>query len=327
MAIGPNVAWRIRTDGDNSNGGGFDSSTSGAGTDYTDQASAQLSLSDIVTNGTSTVTSATGGFTSALIGNIIRIATKGYYRITAVTNTNTITIDGGTPSSGTGLSAKVGGAFAGIENFVTGGSISMPSLTSPIVPGNKVYVRGSGSNDPTTVDYNYTGYWYGTSGNPTADGLINWIGYNGRPMIGFPGLWMYNAAHNDFDNFVFRANADTYPGYGVVYLGCSFRNCKFDQDGWAVKIVGAVSSMICCLVTSSQSARNGNPAPSEACHADMYPGTIIGCKFSGLIGGAIRTSNARPFMIRDCIIENCTGNGISLEADYACSVTNCLSMM
>src|SRR5216683_1498046 len=69
------TVWDVRpTTGSNLNGACFDSTIANAGTDYSQQATAQLSLSDMATTGvTTTVTSVTGGFTSAMIGNCLRI--------------------------------------------------------------------------------------------------------------------------------------------------------------------------------------------------------------------------------------------------------------
>src|SRR5216684_2306337 len=92
------TVWDVRpTTGSNLNGACFDSTIANAGTDYSQQATAQLSLSDMATTGvTTTVTSVTGGFTAAMIGNCLRIDsgtnwTLGWYQITARTDTNTIT--------------------------------------------------------------------------------------------------------------------------------------------------------------------------------------------------------------------------------------------
>ena len=74
MAITADAQWWIRTDGNDLNGAGFDSTIGGYGTNYSDQATAQLTLTDLATSGagSTTLTSATGGFTSAMVGNAIR---------------------------------------------------------------------------------------------------------------------------------------------------------------------------------------------------------------------------------------------------------------
>src|ERR1051325_1581513 len=70
---------------------------------------------DGVTNGTTTFTSASASFTSALIGRYINIVTKGTYTISAVPNGTTLTlalISGGAsnPTTGSSLTYNIGGA-------------------------------------------------------------------------------------------------------------------------------------------------------------------------------------------------------------------------
>src|SRR3954451_13297180 len=105
MAISAGTVWEVRTGGSDSNGGLFTSGQAGAGTDYSQQDAAQLSLTDVVTDGTTTVTSAVGGFTAAMIGNGINIAGT-CYMIATRSSTNTITVDR-VIAADTGLSAKV----------------------------------------------------------------------------------------------------------------------------------------------------------------------------------------------------------------------------
>lgn len=135
----------VRTTGAKANGGYYDSTISGAGTDYTQQDAAQLSLTDLATSGagSTTLTSVTGGFTAAMVGNAINITSgtnfdvgadaTSVYWITGYTNSNTVTVDrtptgGGAGSAGVG---KVGGARASI-----GGAMANAAS------GQRVYVKG-----------------------------------------------------------------------------------------------------------------------------------------------------------------------------------------
>lgn len=121
-AITSDTLWEVRTTGSDTNGGCYDVGASG--TDYTAQDAAQLSLTDLATDGGGTgLSSVTGGFTSAMIGNCINIAsgtgfTVGYYQITAYTDTNNVTIDRSAGASATGGSGKVGGGLLTIQEAV-----------------------------------------------------------------------------------------------------------------------------------------------------------------------------------------------------------------
>ena len=74
MALSASGVWEVRTAGNDTNGGGFKSGASG--TDYSQQdakntAGNNISTTDAVSDGTTTITSATAAFTSAIVGNFI----------------------------------------------------------------------------------------------------------------------------------------------------------------------------------------------------------------------------------------------------------------
>lgn len=194
MAISAATVWRVRPGGNDANGAGYDSSISGAGTDYSQQDAAQLSLTDLVCQASDDATrlklrSATGGFTSAMIGNAIRILstgtfTAGYYFIVGYDSTNLVTLDR-SPAGGadrTGGSGKVGGAAATPWQIDDDGN----ATGNKCVPGNKIYIRGSGSRYPTTADYTKSSTYTNVQGDTTS-GYVSWIGENGRPRISMGG--------------------------------------------------------------------------------------------------------------------------------------------
>src|SRR5436305_1368289 len=115
MAYQADTVFEIRASGNVNNGAGYSIALGAGSTDFSQQDAAQLSVADAVTNGTTTITSATGGFTSAMRGNvcfILKVAafTVGYYQITSVTNSNTIVVDTSAGlGSQTGLTVNVGG--------------------------------------------------------------------------------------------------------------------------------------------------------------------------------------------------------------------------
>lgn len=113
MALSANTVWEVRPAGSgaaDTNGGGF--VTGSGGTDYSQQDSPQLTVTDGSCSATTTLTSATGGFTSAMVGNILYLSSgPGWYQITAFTDTNTVTLDRAGPSA-SGMTVNVGGALA-----------------------------------------------------------------------------------------------------------------------------------------------------------------------------------------------------------------------
>lgn len=245
------TAWRVRTDGNELNGGGFDSSVASAGTDYTDQASPQVNS----TTGTCTVASTTwtdtgATFTAAMIGNVLRISAKtggdataiDYFVITAYTDANNVTLDR-SPCATANITAatyRIGGAHASLASYATSATgLPTPTLSTPLIPGNRIYLRGAGTLDPGSVDYNYSaGKWVMPSGNKTAGGggVITLIGYNGRPRIDHCGQLI--TAHWDCKHVSFYRSANTY-AYPIFdgssfAVNCTMTDCIINTNGFDV---------------------------------------------------------------------------------------------
>lgn len=140
MALNAGTVWEVRATGNAANGGGFYNRSPGTSVDYSQQDAAQLTLTDLATDGAGTgLSSATGGFTAAMIGNIIRISggtlTAGWYEITGHTSGNAVTIDRTAGASKTGGTGNVGGAFA----F---GTTLDSDRFAATVGGNVIWIKG-----------------------------------------------------------------------------------------------------------------------------------------------------------------------------------------
>jgi hypothetical protein len=117
MALSAATVLEIEIGGSDTNGGGF--VTGASGTDWSKQSSPQYSVTDGVTAGTTTITSATAAFGTDVVGNLIYVqggtgsVTAGWYQITVRNSSTSITVDRSTGlTSGTGVTLHVGGAFA-----------------------------------------------------------------------------------------------------------------------------------------------------------------------------------------------------------------------
>lgn len=243
-------AWRVRVSGNELNGGGFDPTITNAGTDYTDQDSPQLSsTTGTCTVGSTTWTDTSVTFTAAMIGNVIRISAKtggdatalDYFVVTAYTDANNVTLDR-SPCAVANITAstwRLGGAHASLVNYATSTTgLTTPALATPLLPGNRIYMQGSGTLDPASNDYNYSaGKWVFPSGTKTVGGggAITLIGYNGRPRIAHCGSLI--TAHWDVKHVSFYRSAGTYltpvcdGGSYVVWN--TMTDCIFDQGGFA----------------------------------------------------------------------------------------------
>jgi hypothetical protein len=330
MAINASTQWWVRTDGDNTNGGGFDSEISGAGTNYCDQASAQLSLTDLATSGaaSTTLTSATGGFTSAMIGNCIRISSgtnfqTGYYFITARTDTNTVTLDrtptsGGAGSSGVG---KLGGAFLNIGHNLASsasGGASVSGITSPLAAGHVINLRGTGSNNPSSIDYaKPTGYWSFAAGNDTA-GPVTLRGYNGRPLLEHGSPSYYSCSNWLVDSVCSKCSVNY---GGAVWNGSlTMMNCKFDQAGYSANLAMVQAVYNSEFTNSGSQVDDGTVAIS----CTSYGGRIHNCVFRNMRGTALSLGSMAS--VTNCVFIN-NRYGVDLiqtSTSYYESITNCI---
>ncbi len=318
MSIQPTATWYNRYGAGVSelNGGGYDPGISGAGTNYADQDGPQLSLTDLVTAGSTTVTSVTGGFTSAMIGNCLRIAGDGYYFITARGSSNSITVDRntGTNAAATG---RVGGAWATLVNTFAGGTITQPALTSPIVDGNILYVRGAGSDNPSTPDYSYSAGDYAGGGSFNKFKII---GYNGRPLIKTSGLLFYGSHGYQLENFCHIHDASAiYYSYGLfgtpgVSINACVRNCKFDTNGVSDAVGICANDIIESLVTNSGTTSSSGTIGFGIILTGQG-GNAQGCKVEKQRGSGIKLPNTLLTAVIGCEIVNNAQKGILAYTD------------
>lgn len=248
MALPAALAWEVRTDGDNDNGSGY-SDLGGASTDYTQQAAAELSLTDLaMVNGGTTLTSATGGFGSDLVGNCIYIKsgtnfTQGYYQITGYNNANSVEIDRDATSGGNGSSGvgEVGGARGRIdetflERIVAGNTVWMKSGEYGIPNANQQIDNGGNASNYIRV------YGYKTTRGDEPIGDDRPLIDMGSKYIDFGnhvgGFW--DLRHLRFTTSTF-ARGITLDGVDSVIINCkasaSYLAESFDLEGAGIRII------------------------------------------------------------------------------------------
>lgn len=287
MAVGASSVWEVRTGGSANNGGGFDSTISGAGTDYTQQNASQQNW-DGVTNilstvgvGSTTVISNTAVFTSAMVGNALHITagtnfTAGFYFITSFTSTTQVVVDR-TPAAAAAGSLGTGNV---------GGALALPSQTTPvIVGGNTIWVK-SGT------------YTVAATTTPPA-------GSQGNEII-FAG---YNSTRGDLDSVTDFSNFPTIV-VNNVSISCfnqtngysSIRNFIGDPGSGGTKGLRFVNS----------AGGNGN--------------SIINCKATGVFTSNGYTIGANA-IVRNCLSTGISGNGFLVTGTGAmiinCVATAC----
>lgn len=345
MAIQATSRWRIRQDGNDDNGGGYDPGIAGAGTEYTDQAAARLTLTDLATPsaGSTTLTSAAGGFASDMVGNAVKITagtnfTTGYYFVTGFTDPNTVTLDRSpTPSlAGSAGSGKLGGAFASFGVFANGGTRGTPAVATPLAAGHEIHVRGAGTDDPGIVDYDYsaaTTNWTFPGGNAT-DGKVLVIGYNGRPRIDVAGLLF--STTNDWwvENVKIVAQGATSAASGIFNGTNHFNNVIYDQNNFdlplTVNTLGVYDSAVRCTGNTgggtlaaiqpgtAGATIEGNRITSkgvgillDSVAAKVVNNVIWGCRSFGI--QAVSTSPGNGACIRGNVIDGGSSEGLRVQ--------------
>jgi hypothetical protein len=243
VALHADTVWELRTSGADTNGGGFKAGASG--TDYSQQDAAQLSLTDLACadGSTTTLTSATGGFTTAMIGNLIQIAsgtnfTAGFYEITARTDTNTVTIDRN-PTTGSAASAgvgKVGGALA-----------TFSKLAGAMVSSNRAFIKGTTFTTSTTPTFSATGVTPSESvrftrltgyGTTRGDGIRAKLTLSAASIH---GMTLSNSGWIVENIEIDGSSQSTSNGINTSANYVHIRNCKvYGTTGFAMALFGAL---------------------------------------------------------------------------------------
>jgi hypothetical protein len=318
VAIGAAAVWRARPGGNAANGAIFDATLAGAGTDYSQQDGPQLTLTDLAAAGsTAVVTSVTGGFTAAMVGNALRLASGtnaavGYYFIIIYTNTNTVTLDRnpGTVAATavSGGNCRVGGAYGGSGSDPLILNDSTRATGNKMVAGNSCGVYGS-SGVPASPDYSFTG----TAANPptsgdTTGGAITFFGEGpNRPILyrsDAEVFYVNGGEHIHFKNMYFRIGAGSANRMFDTGAGWYFESCTFDlNDQDSSALVSQPCVLLNCEFLSKTSGTPTSRTTSVlAWTVNLPQANIMGCNFHDL-GGPVCTVNAATIM--DCRFYKC----------------------
>lgn len=302
MAINATAVWRVRIGGNDNNGGAFDASIVGAGTDYTESDTPILAVTDLATSSASaTATSATGGFTAAMVGNAVRIVsgtnfTAGTYFITAVSDANTVIFDRAcSTAAASGGVANVGGAHANVGRPAAAGAVS----------GNVVMVRGQGALEPADIDY--------PNVQITTGGNISYLGYNGRPKLSHNGRCFYNLSNVVASRFSFIQVATT-NNEGVMNTvgspgGSILMDSIIDTGGLSTRGVQNMNVVRCTFMNSGAQT----VATSFAAIDNGVGGIAIDCIVKDQRGHGIQAKPGNS-VITGNVVQNCLGNGIYTSA-------------
>jgi uncharacterized protein (TIGR02217 family) len=321
MPLPATVVWQAWAGGSPTNGGGFVSSY--GGTDYSQQLSPQVSVTDAACAGNTTVTSASATFTSLMVGNLICLNTL-WYVMTAFVDAHTITIHTNGPN-GSGYTLKLGGAIAPTSN-------SWPHQTI-LVGGHKTFLRGVLTPSATPLNASASG----TATQPIVwEGCTTTPGDGGFATIQAPGTiqsLICSGNDNIWKNVIFDGQAGTHGNNPMVavtgaeneFYNCVMKNSDYQQL-WLIGDKNRINRCYIALGTGSHGdlvsvnaignvlewctiAGNGNGTPGSN-------GTGSGLTFFG---------TGQGHRIENCIIRNQPYEGIYLDTAFAGQVTfkNC----
>jgi hypothetical protein len=296
MALSANTEWEVRATGSNTNGGGFVNGASG--TDWTQQDSPQYSVTDGVANGTTTITSATANFGTDVVGNIVYVSggtgsiTAGWYQITSRTNSTTIVLDRSTGlTAGTGVTLKIGGAFATLSQVFT-----------VVVASNTVWVK-SGSYSIST------GLTTGSTGNDL-------------PNTAPDCLLGYNTTRGDCPTGSSRPTIST--SSSIVMLSFGSNNLHIENfilDGGGVATKGIVLSSDRGNIISNCKVTNCTTMGIQGAG-----GNVNRCEVTGMTSGATAAFYMNADNCIDCYAHDNTCTGFSCDGSDSGSIfVRCIS--
>jgi len=302
MALPTEGLWEIRSGGNDLNGAGY-KSTGGASADYTKQDAAELSITDLASDGAGTgLSTATGGVTAAMAGNYTYIEsdggfTPGYYQITVVTDGNNFTID---RSAGADLSAgkgKIGGGratwtdafFEGVQIgdtiWVEDGSYTLPGALSIAKVGT------------TALPIRVRGYKTTRGDEPTGDD---------RPSVDCQAQYMGTGAYWIFEHLQFTGSNTSMtlaPGQGSWIKNCKIVNTAGSGTPVALYLSSYIKVVDCWIETTLGYCVN--PAGGCLVAWNVLKGGVEGIHVLG--AAATIVSN---------IIKDATSYGINLATYY-----------
>ena len=352
MTLASTVVWEVRTTGDDTNGGGFNSASSG--TDYSQQNTPVLTVTDAATSGvgSTTLTSATGGFTAAMVGNVVHLysgtnLTEGWYEITGYTDGNTVTLDRA-PDDGaggvSGATCKVGGALgspgglgAALANAAVSGHIAWIAGGTYTLTTTTANTSGGPIATPASIALRLEGYntTRGDRGSPpvisagtiTSVTLVKMGGERYRN----PGFCVNLAADGNNQSGVYGFDI-TSANPSVCFFLCEAYNCVvgFPRQRYAITRVrckaynnssygfAACSNLFCeAYNNGSDGFYGGSDDQAVQWHH---------CLARNNGGDGFNEGNAYRIVISSCTAYANSGNGFSCAGRDMLKVMNCLAV-
>lgn len=289
MAIDAATLWEFRaTNGAADNGGGFANLDPGTSVDCGNQNAPELVITDGATAGigSTAFSTANGGLTAAMAGNIVYLQTgtnlvNGWYQFTVIIDTNNATLDRA-PDDGVGGVSGADGNVGGALDIITATWINDTTL---VVPGQTIYVKNDGTmtlTGATTVTND------GTSINP-----LTLKGYNisrGDNPVGTNRPLIAGAANNFFfDNYwklkYLRVTTTTSLGLRAdvdsCIENCSVTNSSGSADRSALEAGSSTTKIFKCEGVSTNGDAVNLTSGGSSVYASYLHNSNVGVRLGG----------------------------------------------
>ncbi|HZI59017.1 MAG TPA: hypothetical protein VFF39_19705 [Verrucomicrobiae bacterium] len=286
-AISAQSVFEVRLTGSDTNGGGF--VTGASGTDMSlfanknavactscQSATINISTTDAVTNGTTTITSATANFSAAIVGNIINVSggtgsiASAWYQVITFTNSTTIVVDRSTGlTTGTGATMNIGGAL-----------LSPGQANSLAISGNVIFLLNVGADGASV--YSITSATGNVAGGTFSGATVVFMqGYtssrtlgnsDNRPtiQINTTTVTIATTSATIYKNIIFDGNTQTaakLTSGANIFTNCLFKNFNTATSGTPI--------FYKCGATTNSAAVFGGTAICIACEAWANTATPI----------------------------------------------------
>ncbi len=317
--------------------------TVGSGQDYSQQNAAQLSQLGVCSTATVTLTDTGASFTTAVIGNAIRVAGTGitttYTFITARPSATTLTLQTSPGTTGTSVTYNIGGGWA---DFWTNTTSTAPTL----VAGNVCYILGSGTPNPASYTYDYDATVAFTAAasatlpitfanDPATPGYLapsNTTG--GMPCIKFHvANHLITIASNNIVLAGLWFVGTTTAALKYIMSGGTFSSgiigCVLDQFAFDVGLLnmaggGAFNGIGCEVFSSVVPGAAGSQAAFNQTNTAYGSITITGCNTHDCVGkGIISASALSSMVVINSIFAKCQSDGLSLLNFGGGIIQNC----
>lgn len=251
MAISANTVVEIRTGGADTNGGGF--VTGSGGTDYSQQNSknttgSDISTSDAVGAGSTTITSLTANFSTGIVGNIIYLQggtgslAASWYQVISRSSATSIVVDRSV-AVGTGITMNIGGALGSIGILSSFGFLAM----------NAFIQAGTFSVSSATTNTSNGGFSIATTGNL--------VGYTSNRVLGNTDVGpIFNFTVGSVVFMIFRGTV-----YNITINGNGQTSAAYsgtgDQSNYVLCTIKGINvaalgsgTLMRCIITANSAA-------------------------------------------------------------------------